>query len=139
MSNRQAELRRHARRARESFGTENAANASAAIARSVIKLPAFESAKTVASYLAMPGEVDTNEIIECAWLRKKRVFLPVTGKDNSMIFREHTPSTALVRSNLGIEEPVNGAAIETNEIDFVVVPLVAFDKDAADKIREANG
>lgn len=129
MSDSQTQIRSSARRARESFGIQRATMASAKIAAAVTSLPEFLSAKTVACYLAIPGEVDTGEVIASAWAREKRVFLPVTGSNSSMNFHEHTEDLPLVTSKLGIEEPVNGDKIPASELDLVIVPLVAFDKD----------
>ena len=46
-----------------------------------------------------------------------------------MEFRKFAPDTRTEPNSLGIEEPVDSEIIDSNELDIVITPLVAFDKN----------
>ena len=76
----------------------------------------------------MSDEVDPGRIIGRAWRAKKRVFAPVTDSRGGMTFLRLQPDTPLQISHYGLWEPLAGAEIAATDLDMVVTPLVAFDK-----------
>ena len=89
----------------------------------------FRSARKIACYLPMPDEVDTLAIVERAWRANKRVFVPVLRKRGKMSFLELRPTTTLTRSGFGLWEPLDGAEVSPRDLDLVITPTVAFDRE----------
>jgi 5-formyltetrahydrofolate cyclo-ligase len=91
-------------------------------------LPEFASARTVALYSSLPDEVPTSGML-ARWRGLKRLVLPVVLADGEMIFREYTGAENLASGALGTLEPVLGATVPSSEIDLMIVPGVAFDRN----------
>lgn len=91
----------------------------------VEEFEAFIQAKTVLIYMALPDEVPTSEFI-AKWRTVKRLAIPLVNGDH-LLLKEHNPRH-LVRGYRGILEPTDDAlAIHPSEIDFAIIPGVAFD------------
>lgn len=89
----------------------------------------------IAAYAAVNGEPDLFAALERLHGAGRHVHLPVIeGRD--MIFRRWLPGEPMVRGRLGIPEPVSGTACPPEELELVVLPLVAF---AADGTRLGMG
>lgn len=88
-------------------------------------LEQFRNAGCVLAYMAMPGEVQTQEYVERWRAAGKRVVLPkVSGE--SLLLKEYDPGR-LVAGYRGILEPSGSASsVQPSEIDIAVVPGVAF-------------
>ena len=75
----------------------------------------FQAASCIALYHAIPGEVQTAGFIE-KWYRKKKLL--------------YEGPESLKPGPFGILEPkADGIEVPKNEIDLIIVPGVAFDKD----------
>ncbi|MFH0963497.1 MAG: 5-formyltetrahydrofolate cyclo-ligase [Planctomycetota bacterium] len=124
------EARERARKALEKMNEAQRARASAAIAGRVTALPEFRSARTVMVFLPLAGEVDTRPIAQAAISAGKRVASPKVSR------RLRTMEARVVRDleqdvapgHYGISEPVTTEVVEPGEIDFVLVPGLAFDR-----------
>lgn len=103
--------------------------ASETICNSITRSHEFIAADSVACYLPMADEVDPRRIIARAWRAKKRIFCPVIGKRRQMIFRQLEPNTSVLRNSFGLWEPLDGPIIPARQLDLVITPLVAFDRD----------
>ena len=121
--------RSHALTARRSMSREDREAASKIINNKLIRSREFIAAKTIACYLPMRDEVDPSHIIERAWRANKRVFCPVMQNEGAMIYRQLGRDTTLLRNNFGLWEPVDSEIISPKQLDLVVTPLVAFDKN----------
>ena len=89
----------------------------------------FKDAKTVFCYVSAGSEVRTHCFIK-ELLSKKRVVVPFcTDKCGNMIAAEIKSFDDLKEGLFGIYEPINPVEFPKAEIDFAVVPAVAFDKD----------
>ena len=69
--------------------------------------------------------------VEIAWQRAQAVFLPwIDAQPRKMVLRRYQPSDVLVKNRFGLFEPdrQNDAA-SANQLDCVLVPLVAFDDE----------
>ena len=120
-------LRKNALRARRDMSTESRASASRIICQRVRDSREFYSSKSLACYLPMDDEVDTREIIECAWRANKRVFVPILRNTSEMLFCQIEPESELEKNYFGLWEPARGILIEPRQLDLVVTPTVAFD------------
>jgi 5-formyltetrahydrofolate cyclo-ligase len=102
---------------------------SVAIAARVCALPAFVTSRTVMVYLALPQEVQTSAIIATARQQQRRVVVPVVHDATLLAVELPEDPTQLRRGPLGILEPCcRAAVVHPAEIDFVVVPGLAFDR-----------
>lgn len=98
------------------------------ILQQLIKLPEFNSAKNIALYLAVNGEVETKNIIEYCWKSSKNVYLPLIQNDLSLHFYQYQKNDKLIKNKFGILEPqLDKKNISIDELDLVLVPLVGFD------------
>ena len=121
--------RSHALSARRSMSREQRDAARKIINNKLVRSREFIAAKSVACYLPMRDEVDPSHIIARAWRANKRVFCPVMGNQGDMIYRQLDRDTTLLRNNFGLWEPVDSEIISPRQLDLVVTPLVAFDKN----------
>jgi 5-formyltetrahydrofolate cyclo-ligase len=98
------------------------------VERRLMELPRFETAGTVLIFLSTGSEVETAGIVDRLRERGSRVLVPVVEGD-TMEAVELLPGAALVTSSFGIMTPANGRVVEPAEIDLVVTPGLAFDRN----------
>ncbi len=127
----QSLIRKEALTARRGMSDAQRYDYSIRIAARLERTPWFRSASTIAVYLSARDEADTSEIILRSWRANKRVVAPVIGKNSRMVFSELSPSTPLKRNNFGLLEPASNRIVVTRDINIVVTPLAAFDKNGA--------
>lgn len=82
----------------------------------------------IAVYLATKGELDLSASITWLWQQGHALYLPVLH-ENALLFCEYQESTLLVNNQYGIKEPALQNRIAATALDYVLVPLVAFDQD----------
>ena len=88
----------------------------------------FRQASCIALYHALPGEVQTAAFID-KWYREKRLLLPVV-KGNDLQLLLYAGKESLKAGAFGILEPADTCLpVAENEIDLVIVPGVAFDRE----------
>lgn len=92
------------------------------------KTDEFISANTVAIYLSYNHEVDTWPLIK-EMINKKTLCVPVIDKNNQMHFVKLDDLRCLEKNKYGIYEPVSGETIDKNNIDLIIVPIVAYNHD----------
>lgn len=93
----------------------------------VLSHPRIQEAKIIGCYVSLPGEVDTFNMIE-KLLTEKRICVPkVIG--NEMEFYEIHSFNDLQEGCFHVLEPVNCVKIYPQEIDCMLVPLLAYDQD----------
>jgi 5-formyltetrahydrofolate cyclo-ligase len=96
------------------------------------ELPGFAAAKTVLLYVsAFPEEVETREILACAFDAGKRVLCPRVDRAGRQL-RLHVlshPETELRPGVLGIPEPrADLPEVPPESVDWVLVPGLGFDE-----------
>lgn len=90
----------------------------------------FLEAETVMAYRAMGSELCLDEVIEAAWRQGKRLLLPRCQADGTMTARTVSGWDQLERGAFGIMEPKPEMPIVLpGEIDLVLVPAMAYDKE----------
>ena len=123
-----AELRRHLLVQRATLTPTDIAQKSAVIAAYACALLAFCGRPTVMVYMALPQEVQTTRIIVQARVWQKRLAIPVVHGDSLAAVELPDDPTQLRRGRFGIlEPPETQAVIPPEEIDYIMVPGVAFD------------
>lgn len=120
-------LRKDMAARKSAFASTDLLDRSELILRRLEELPLFQTAKQVALYHALPGEVQTAAFIE-RWYGKKRLFLPLVVGDDLRLLR-YSGSESLQKGAFGIWEPKpDGEEAEEGAIDLIIVPGVAFDR-----------
>ncbi len=94
------------------------------------RLPVLARSRRIAFYLPIRGEVDCQYATRIAWDRGREAFLPVV-RGRELVFAPYRPNSAFLRNRYGIPEPITeeGRFLRPQEIDVVLTPLVAFDKN----------
>lgn len=98
------------------------------IQQRVIRLPAFRKAAAVALYSPILNEVFTEEIMHEALRLGKTVAFPrVCGE--CLDFVRVRSSSELAPGAFGVLEPTGSTTIPSGDLDLVLVPGVAFDRE----------
>jgi len=129
-------LRREIRLKRQNLSLNQQRAASIELANILCNSPHFVQSKNLAVYLASDGEISPHGVIEAAWAEGKQVYLPVVkaasdeGAEKGMVFYRYNSDTPLRRNVYGIEEPIveHSESINAEDLDLVLLPLVAFDR-----------
>lgn len=110
------------------YTKENLQKRSEDILRFLEKTPLFQKAQCIALYNALPGEVQTASFIH-KWYKQKQILLPIViGNDLKLL--PYKGDESLKAGAFGIMEPIDdGTVIPDDDIDMIVVPGIAFDKD----------
>ena len=102
------------------------AEADSQLTQRFIQLPAFQEAKTLATYLSMGHEFSTASLIQAALQLGKRVCVPRTYPQGRMEFVEYDPDI-LEKTRFGLLEPnERGQVVDKAEMDLIQVPGLVF-------------
>ena len=102
------------------------AEADSQLTQRFIQLPAFQEAKTLATYLSMGHEFSTASLIQAALQLGKRVCVPRTYPQGRMEFVEYDPDI-LEKTRFGLlETNERGQVVDKSEIDLIHVPGLVF-------------
>ncbi len=91
----------------------------------------FLNSKKIGIYYSVYSEVDTLRIINFCLKKDKIVLIPKIINKSSMNFVEINELNIdkFEKNNLGILEPKSNLFFDKKDIDLIIVPLVAFDKE----------
>lgn len=129
MENSKTAMRRQVRDTTASFSKKYIDTANEAILQNILSLPEYQNAKTIFAYYSMGIEPDTLSIIQHALENGKTVAIPRTFDKGAMEARVITNLDGLVIGKYDIPTaPADAPLLETADIDFVLVPAVAFDR-----------
>ena len=100
------------------------------IVRNLFSLPEFQRAENILFFYSIWHEPDTHEMMRRALEQKKTVALPRTYPKGVMTARRIKNLEELSPSKFGIPEPLESAMVlEPEELDLIVVPAIAFDRE----------
>lgn len=109
---------------------EDRARKSQSIKRKLFRTSVFKKAKVVMFYLSFGGEVDTQEMIKAAQKLGKIVAVPICAGNRRVIRPcRLTDKSKLKKGPYGICEPAVKNLIKIKDLDLVIVPGLAFDKE----------
>jgi len=113
---------------RTALSPDDVADASIEISRRLWGLPTLARARRIACYFPVGNEVDCRFFISAAWERGRIVLLPVLY-GSELKFSIYDSKTVFLRNRYDIPEPVTKTShlADSQKIDVVLVPLVAFD------------
>lgn len=91
--------------------------------------PLFNTSKQIACYYAYKDEFATTPLMKAIWQAKKHCYLPILQDQLSLRFVHYDEGDALQANRYSILEPVvTTQQIAPEDLDIVIVPLLAFDK-----------
>lgn len=98
--------------------------------QNLITTEQFQKAGTIMTYLSLPHEADTSDVVLCAWQLGKTVVAPrISWQQRHMIPVEiKTLDNGFSEEVYGLRNPVQGAPIPFEQIDLVLAPGLVFDK-----------
>lgn len=102
-----------------------------AILQHLIQMPELQKAHMILAYLDFRGEVESEGLITWGLAQGKTVCAPITVvKERRLIPVKMTSPTDVQLGAYNIREPIlrEGAAVEVDEIEAVVLPGVGFDR-----------
>ena len=123
-------LRKQVMESEAAFTESYIIESNAGIILNLFSLDEFRNAETVLFFYGIRSEPDTCEMMRRAFELGKTVALPKTYPKGIMSARKIEGFDELTPSRLGIPEPAESApVIRPDDLDFIVVPAVAFDRD----------
>jgi len=108
------------------MAAEARAAASLSITATVEAMLEADDPKCLAGFLPIRTEFDPRPALERARSRGAVIALPAILAEGILVFRRYEPSDVLVAGSLGTRAPGPDAVVV--DPDFIIVPLVAFDR-----------
>lgn len=124
--NDKTQLRKQLRAKRQALTSFEQSHAADQVLAHFISQPNLTHHHKFAAYFANDGELNPSPIIQWLWQAQKSVYLPVL-LNKTLGFALYTPETALIKNQFGIDEPVYETVLMANELEVIMLPLVAFD------------
>ena len=121
------ELRKQIRAAKRAVPFCEKLSRSATIMQQVEALPQFQQAKTVLLYWSMDDEVQTHDFVN-RWYKEKTLLLPCVDGDELRLRQYTGPECMTQGEQFGIGEPTGPEYTDTDKIEMIIVPGVAFDR-----------
>jgi 5-formyltetrahydrofolate cyclo-ligase len=103
-----------------------------------LTLPFFNKIQNIAAYIAFDGEIDPVFIIKWCWENQKNCYLPRLSQNSKIMqFVNYHQKSKLKLNQFNIPEPDNKSdskndnknIILSENLDLILLPLVAFDKN----------
>ncbi len=91
------------------------------------KLLHQNSYRKVGIYLSFKNEVSTSAIIKQLWDLDIEIYVPHLNSHIQKGFKKYTIQSHLIKNSMGFYEPEDEEYISINELDLMLVPLLAFD------------
>ncbi|HOU74530.1 MAG TPA: 5-formyltetrahydrofolate cyclo-ligase [Tenuifilum sp.] len=88
----------------------------------------FQKATTVLAFWSLPDEINTHDFV-IKWAGSKRMVLPVVVGDELELRLFNGVENMEKSGGFGIMEPKTGSIVNADEIDFAIIPGVAFDRN----------
>lgn len=120
------DIRRRVRARKQLLNDAEMLSAAECVFRRVEQLAAFMVSQKILMYNSLPDELSTRAFLD-KWHTSKRFFLPrVNGVNLDILPYERT---SLRLGAFHIEEPTGDDVADPSEIELVVVPAVAYDRN----------
>lgn len=122
-------LRATIKQTRSRLSTTYQSTSSKQICNRIRKLEEYRHAKRIALYFAINGEVNLTTLWNNAPMQGKYCYFPTLNEESTLSFLPATPKTPFKKNRYGIPEPDVSIdqAIPIEELDLIIMPLVAFD------------
>ncbi len=123
------ELRKEIRRRKQSFSDEQLSIKSLPIIEKLSARINELGAKNIIMYYSLPDEVDTHHAIDLLLKDNANIYLPKVTGEGTMEIRRYEGKESMREGAFGIMEPCGGVLHRYEDIDLIVVPGMAFDKN----------
>jgi len=90
--------------------------------------PRMLAAKTIAAYCAIGSEANPMSILAQRHALGIPCYLPMMTRAKTLLFGRWSPKDTLVPNRFGIPQPGSSDRVVAEDLEVIVVPLVAFDK-----------
>lgn len=122
------QLREKISKKRNTLNLQWVESTSVQIEKNLQSLETFQTAETIALYMAIGGEVKLDALFSRCWELGKRTCIPIFNRTLQRYeMAEITDETHFKIGAYGIKEPLSPTLVSTDWIDLMVVPGVAFD------------
>lgn len=107
----------------------------------LVALPQFLSANVILAYRALPTECDPQYAVMLAQQLGKRVAFPLCAPGRQLTLYLPDCEDAFLRGNYGIWEPdpARSRLIASDELDLIVVPGLAYDRNSKSRLGQGGG
>lgn len=119
-------LRSEIKRQKELVGAERKMDHARKVFGVVESMEEFKQAKTVLVFWSLPDEIYTHDFI-MKWAGLKHIALPVMVGDYLELRLFSSKESLVKSSNFSIFEPSKNKLVEPDQVDFAIIPGVAFD------------
>lgn len=101
-----------------------------AISAELLKFLKKLKVSSVSAYWPFDGEPDTRAALDSMYQYGSLIALPVLSekKPSTISMFQWTPDSIMKRNAFGIPEPLDEPAIDVDELDCMLIPLVAWDR-----------
>ena len=127
------QIRNKMRRRRQNLSSQMRMMLAKQFTEHFVQSPLFKSSKRIACYMPNDGELDLQYVIRQIWKMNKTCYLPILSdnKFQKLLFAPFEQHTELKKNKYGIPEPIISSreATQVQNLDLVLIPLVAFDRD----------
>ena len=135
-----SQMRQSALQSRRALPRSQVESLSSKVKENLESLPEFRDARVVASYVALPDEVQTMPILGSAMAMGKKVVVPLVDvAGDRLLFMELDDLSSLRPGHFAVLEPPGTAKqVDLAETDVVLVPLLVWD-DRGNRIGYGRG
>lgn len=109
------------------LGAESAKTDAEAVWNRLEGLEAFSSAGVVLAYCSLPDELDTGPLLE-RWAQKKKIAVPLVVGDD-LVLKQYLPGHLHTGYKDILEPDADAPDIAPSEVEFAIIPGVAFDRN----------
>ena len=115
------------REQRKQLSFEVVTKISAIVSEKIMASTDFLNSQHIAYYLSHENEIDLSQVAVRALELKKSLYLPVFSAPHFLTFYRVDHNTQYQKNKFGILEPISKDSISVDQLDLMLVPLVAFD------------
>ncbi len=127
INSRKKEIRRLIKERKKTFSLENATIDSELIFNRLEALHQFKSADIILAYWSLSDEVSTHRFI-LKWAGTKKIVLPIVVGDTLELRAFNGMESLVTSTSFGIQEPKVEELVNPKDVDFAIIPGIAFDK-----------
>ncbi len=123
-------LRQRNRKRRAALDDASLNSAAERLCQRLTELPEYATARRIAAYFAVNGEIGLTPLIEHAWIQGKQIYLPNLDQ-KTLRFSPYFEGQAMRTNRYRLPEPDVGDddMLAPEDLDLVLAPLVVFDAD----------
>lgn len=119
-------LRKQVKKLKADLTNEYKKEHSSAIFKHIESLDVFKNSQNILLYWSLEDEVSTHDFVN-KWSSKKTIFLPVIDGETLKIVRFIDEKQLIKEAKFGVCEPCGEQLLDTNTLELIIVPGIAFD------------